>query len=42
MEVSTAQPFCTASTEAPLPRWQVMTFNSSSGRPTISAALCET
>ena len=42
IEVSTDLPPSTAVIEAPLPKWQVMIFNSSIGLPNISAARRET
>src|SRR5699024_9933264 len=37
MEVSKTLPFFTAVIEEPLPKWQVTSFSSSSGRPITSA-----
>ena len=42
IDVSTARPPSTAEMEAPLPRWQTMTFRSSAGRPSTSAAFFDT
>ena len=41
MDVSTATPWSMALMEHPLPRWHVMSFNSSSGSPKTAAARSE-
>ena len=41
MEVSTATPWSMALMEQPLPKWQVMSFRSSSGSSSTAAARSE-